>query len=375
MDTQTFPALAKLLENFRSGLRQFGYSEIQGLFRGRRDRDFKKKPANRLKLLQDAIREIQKKDVKHSGSDPGQIRFLLWERISSVLRAASKSDWDAEKIGRYVVSHLQARGDERLVCFPLFESVAPWRKQPQLYTLAHDVWLIEPSRSADRLLRQLEELLGSVTHEIKAEIRKIDDPSESELGALLSEPLLACRTRGFFSQRDYALWRYSMPLIALDNIKAVNKLDTSDDLALWYYMMKLGPPAWSKELQREWKSAHDDPIAIENGLTEPHHIVSIADGSRKVWSYDFNLKIKTISAVHWSSKVPEKTPPLLILPSLMNESITAKFINHGLHYVRDQRRTWTKDLLMPLPCGVMRHLIWKYGTGREASNKTIGHRF
>jgi hypothetical protein len=80
----------------------------------------------------------------------------------------------------------------------LFDSVAPWRKEPKLHPLAHGVWLIEPSRSVDRLLLHLEGLLGGVPTKMEAEIRKIDDPSESELGALLSEPLVACRTRGFF---------------------------------------------------------------------------------------------------------------------------------------------------------------------------------
>lgn len=329
--SQSFPHLGKLLGNLRSGLNQFGFSEIQDLLRGHRDRDFNKRAAQRLRLLQDAISEIQRQciDVTYS-PDPGHIRFLLWKRISRAIRANSNAEWNAEKIGQHIVAQLGAPDQERLVCIPLFDSVAPYSKEPKLHQLAHGVWLFEPPRSIDRLILHLSGLLGDLPLEMEAELRKINDPSSSEFGALLLEPLVACRTTGFFSQHDYGLWRYGLPLIALHNIVAVNNLDTSDDLALLYYMMKLAPPAWSDELRREWQSANDDPIAVENGLTEPHHIVSIADASRKVWSYDFRLKATSVSAVHWSSEVPAKRPPLLILPSLLDESTTAKLIKYGL---------------------------------------------
>jgi hypothetical protein len=180
------------------------------------------------------------------------------------------------------------------------------------------------------LILQLNALLGDIPSEIEAELRKIDDPSSSEFGALLWEPLVACRTTRFSSQRERSLWCYGAPLIALHNIVAVNNLDTSDDLRLLYYMMKLDPPAWSDELRREWKRATDDPIFVKNGFTEPHQVVSIADASRKVWSYDFYMKGRSVSAVHWSSEAPANRPPLLILSSLLDESITEKVIKYGL---------------------------------------------
>jgi hypothetical protein len=328
---QSFPHLAKLIGNLRSGLNQFGFSDIRGLLEGRRDRDFKKKAPQKLQFLQNAITEIQKKCIDLTYSpDASHIRFLLWKRISRAIRAKSNAEWDPEKIGQYVVAQLRAPDQERLVCIPLFDSVAPYSKEPKLHRLAHGVWLIEPPRSIDRLILQLNALLGDLPSEMEAELRKIDDPSSSEFGALLSEPLVACRTTRSSSQREYSLWRYGLPLIALHNIVAVNNLDTSDDLAPLYYMMKLAPPAWSDELRREWESANDDPIAVENGLTEPHQIVSIADASRKVWSYDFHLKGANVSAVHWSSEVPAKRPLLLILPSLLHVSTTAKLIKYGL---------------------------------------------
>jgi hypothetical protein len=116
----------------------------------------------------------------------------------------------------------------------------------------------------------------------------------------------------------------------LHNIVAVNNLDTSDDLALLYYMMKLASPAWAQDLRLEWERANDDSIALQNGLTEPHHIVSIADTSRKIWSYDLHLEDGTISPVHWSSGPLVNRPPLLILPSVLEESNTKKLIEYGL---------------------------------------------
>ena len=321
---QSFPRLSKLLTTLRSGLKQFGLSEIQDLLADRRDRDFKKKTAQRLSLLQDAITEIQKKCVDLTYSpDAGDIKFLLWKRVS-------KRDWDAERVGQYIVGQLRAPDQELLVCIPFFDSVAPWRKDPKFYPLAHGVWLIEPSRSVDRLLLHLEALLGDVPTEMEAEIRKIEHPSESELGALLSEPFVACRTRGVFSQYAHGLWRYGLPLIALHNIVAINSLDTSDNLALLYYMMKQSPPAWPEELSREWESATDHPFALEYGFTQPHDIVSVAHASRKIWSYDFKLKDGSISPVHWSSKLLANRPPLLILPSVLDESNTKNLIEYGL---------------------------------------------
>jgi hypothetical protein len=357
---QSFPQVAKFLGNLRSGLKQFGYSEIEDLLRARRDRDFKMKASKKFQLLQNTISEIQKKCVDLTYSpDPSQIKYLLWKRIS-------KHDWDAEKVGQYIVRQLRAPDQERLVCISLFTSVAPWRKEPKLHRLAHGVWLTEPSRSVDRLLLHLEALLGGVPTQMEAEIRKIDDASESELGALLSEPLVACRTRGSFSQYAHGLWRYGLPLIGLHNMVAINSLDTSDNLALLYYLMKLGPPAWREELRREWESANDDPIAVENGITEPHHIVSIADASRKIWSYDFYLKDETISPVHWDSQLLTNTPPLLILPSVLDESNTEKLINYGLQISQTpetdlDRRLAHAILMWTKASGVMQGWVWEGG--------------
>jgi len=325
----SFPRLSKLLGNFRSGLKQFGLSEIENLLRGRSDRDFNKKIRDKSQLLQDAIREIQKKDWKQS-PDPGQIRFLIWNRVLKAIRGNSKEAWNAENIGHSIVSELQAPEDERIVCIPLYGSVAPWRKNPKKIRLAYGIWLLEPPRSVERLIVHLEDVFGGLPTAIEEELRKIDDPLESEFAALLSEPLLACRIKGFFSQHAHGLWRCGLPLIALSNIVAVNNLDTSDNLALVYYMMKLAAPAWPEELQREWKTANDDPIALENGITEPHHIGSIADPTRKLWSFDFHLKEGTISPVHWSSEPLANRPPLLILPSLLDESKTETLIELGL---------------------------------------------
>jgi hypothetical protein len=329
--SQSFPRLAELLGNLRSGLKQFGYSEIQDLLVGRQDRDFKKKAAQKTRLLYDAITEIRNKclDLPYS-PDPGQIKFLLWKQITKTIQLRSKDAWDAEKIGQYIVSEVRAPDQERLVCIPLFDSVAPWRKESELHHLAHGVWLIEPSRSVDRLLLHLEALLGGIPAETEAEIRKINDPSESELGALLSDPLLVFRAQGIFSESKRGLWHYGLPLIALHNIVAVNRLDTSDDLALLYYMMKQAPPDWPEALRREWENATDDPIALINGVTEPHQLSSIAYASRKISSYDFHLKDGSISPVHWSSEHLENRPPLLILPSVLDESNTRKLIDYGL---------------------------------------------
>jgi hypothetical protein len=127
-----------------------------------------------------------------------------------------------------------------------------------------------------------------------------------------------------------------MPLLALRNIIDVNKLDTSNDLALLYYMMKLAHPAWSEKLRREWDVAHDDPIAFENGITEPHQIVSIADSFRKIWSYNFDLKDGTVSPIHWSSGFLTNRPPLLMLRSVLKESNTKKLIDYGLQLSQTQ---------------------------------------
>lgn len=71
---QSFPNLSKLLGNLRSGLKQFGLSEIEDLFRGRNDRDFRKKASQKLQLLQDAVREIQNKCIDLTyAPDPGHI--------------------------------------------------------------------------------------------------------------------------------------------------------------------------------------------------------------------------------------------------------------------------------------------------------------
>lgn len=323
--SQSFPDLTKLLVNLRSGLSQFGVSGILNLLQGSRDRDFNKKPAHKSRLVQNAITEIQKKCIILTYfPDDRQIRILLWKRISRAIRTKSSAEWNAEKIGQYIVAELRAADDERLICIPLFNSVTPLSKEPKLHRLAHGVWLIEPSHFVDRLILQLNALLSDIPSEIEAELRKIDDPSSSEFGALLWEPLVACRTTRFSPQRENSLWRYGLPLIALHNIVAVNNLDTSDNLELLYYTMKLAPPGWSAELRREWESATDDPIFVETGFTEPHEIVSIANSSRKVWSYDFYIKGRSVSAVHRSSEVLANRPPLLILPSLLDESITEK---------------------------------------------------
>ena len=333
--SQSFPRLAELLGNLRSGLKQFGYSQIQGLFVGRQDRDFKRKAAQKSRLLQDAITEIQNKCVDLAYCpDAGYIKFLLWKQISKTIGASSKDAWNADKIGQFVVSELRTPDQEKLVCIPLFDSVAPWRKEPKLYQLAHGIWLIEPSRSVDRFLLHLEALLGEVPTETEAEIRKINDPSESELGALLSHPLLVFRTQGIFSETKRGLWHYGLPLIALHNIVAVNRLDTSDDLAVLYYMMKQAPPAWTEELRNEWENATNDPIALENGVTEPHQLSSIAYASHKIASYDLQLKDGSISPVHWSSERLENRPPLLILLSVLDASNTKILIDYGLELVQ-----------------------------------------
>lgn len=326
---QSFPHLSKLLVNLRSGLKQFGLSEIEDLLRGRSDRDFNKKIRDKSHLLQDAIREIQKKDRKHS-PDPGQIKFLLWKRISKAIRVNSKEAWDAENIGHFILSELQGAEDERLVCIPLYGSVAPWRKEPdKRHQLSLGVWIFEPARSIERLIVHLEDVFGGLPPDIEGELRKIHDSPASEFDALISEPLLACRTKGRFSRRTLGLSRYGLPLIALHNIVTVNSLDTSDDLALLYYMINLAPPAWPQDLRLEWERTNDNPIALENGLTEPHHIVSAADASRKVWSYEFHLKDGIISPFHWDSEPLANRPPLLILSSLLEASTTARLIEHG----------------------------------------------
>jgi hypothetical protein len=333
--SQPFPRLAELLGNLRSGLKQFGYSQIQGLFVGRQDRDLKRKAAQKSRLLQDAITEIQNKCVDLAyRPDAGHIRFLLWKQISKTIGVSSKDAWNSEKIGQFVVSELRTSDQEKLVCIPLFDSVAPWRKEPKLYQLAHGIWLIEPSGSVDRFLLHLEALLGGVPTETEAEIRKINDPSESELGALLWDPLLVFRTQGIFSETGRGLWHYGLSLIALHNIVAVNRLDTSDRLEVLYYMMKQAPPAWTEELRNEWENATDNPIALENQVTEPHQISSITYASRKIASYDFHLKDGSISPVHWSSEHLEHRPPVLILPSVLDASNTKRLIDYGLELVQ-----------------------------------------
>jgi hypothetical protein len=141
-----FPHLSKLLGNLRSGLKHFGFSDIEDLLRGRRHRAFSKKTRDKSELLQDAIREIQRKSFKLKCSpDPGQITYLLWKRIS-------KQDWDAENVGGYVIAQLHASGHERLVCIPLYGSIAPWRKHSRPLRLSPGVWIIETPHSIDRLI-------------------------------------------------------------------------------------------------------------------------------------------------------------------------------------------------------------------------------
>jgi hypothetical protein len=305
--TLTFPHLSKLLGTLRSGLKDFGYSNIHDLFSGRRNRNPKKKShwEELLKLLHDATREIQTKVFKHAPADPGQIKLLLLNRISKAIRVNSKEVWGAENIGHSILSELQAAEDEQLVCIPLYGSVAPWRKEPDKRRLSPGVWIFEPARSIERLINHLEDLqpvFGRLSPVIVEELRKIDDSPATEFDALLSEPLVACLTKGRFSRRTLGLSRYGLPLIALHNVVTANRLDTSGDIALLYYMMNLTPPAWSQDLRLEWERATDDPIALENGFTEPHQIVSATDASRKVWFYEFHLRDGIISPVYWSSE-------------------------------------------------------------------------
>jgi hypothetical protein len=357
---QSFPNLSKLLGHLRSGLKQFGLSEIEDLLRGRNDRDFNKKISRKAPLLQNAIREIQNRCIDLTYTpDPGQIKFLIWQSLS-------KRYWDADNLGQHIVRQLRAPDQERLVCIPLYGSVAPWRAEPRLHHLSHGVWLIEPCRSVDRMIFNLTTLLGDLPTEIAAELTHIEEPLESEFAALLSIPLLACRTRGLFSRRERDLWLSAVPLITLFNIVDVNNLSTSDDLALLYYMMKLSPPAWREELREEWKSATDDPTAVENGLIEPHDIVWSAETSPKVWSYAFHLTDGRISPVQWSSELLAKRPFLLILPSVLDQSNTNRLIEYGVQLSQapatdlDRRlahavRIWTKAV------GYMQEWDWKGG--------------
>ncbi len=102
--------------------------------------------------------------------------------------------------------------------------------------------------------------------------------------------MIVCLTMGSFDQRVYILRQYGIPLVALDYIVAANCLDTSDDLSLWGYLTKSGPPAWDDKLQSEWFSRE-----TESGLLPPATHVSIADASRHVAFYSFSPYEKSIS--------------------------------------------------------------------------------
>ena len=145
MAAESFPKLKQLLQLLRSGLMNFGLNEIEELLRDSRDREFlKKAKEKKLNFLQEAITEIQRKCIDlQPKPDSGHIRFLLWKAISRASQFSSGTLGDAEQIGPSIVTQLRSLTDDRLICIPLFGSVAPWR-EPKMYQLATGVWLLDP---------------------------------------------------------------------------------------------------------------------------------------------------------------------------------------------------------------------------------------
>ncbi len=294
MAAESFPKLKQLLQHLRSGLMNFGLNEIYMLLRDYRDREFLKKAKGQLKFLREAITEIQRKCIDLQRTpDSGHIKFLLWRAIFRASRHSRGTLGDAEQIGISIVTQLHSLNDQRLICIPLFGSVAPWKKpkkNPKMYHLANGVWLLEPSMSIECLLVQLEGLLGNLPEEIAEQLKGIEDPMDSEYGALLYEPLIVLHYKGFFARNEYVITRFGIPLIALHNVVAINRLDSSDNLNLGGWMTKLDPPDWPDDLQVEWFSLHDPDFPF----TLPNERVSIAVKSKGVAEYEFNCSLKAL---------------------------------------------------------------------------------
>ncbi len=230
-----------------------------------------------------------------------------------------------------------------------------------MYPLAKGVWLIEPSISTENLLRHLEALLGDFPEEIAAQLNSIDEPTESEFCALL-EPLIACHSKGFFASNEYALRRFGIPLIALHNIVTINRIDSSDSLALWGWMTKSDSPHWPDDLQAEWFSLNDAP----NGLTLPHDRVSVVEASKRVASYELDCNAKRLNPVFWGPKGPGELPPLLILPSLLDYSLTSRLILYGqriseLPASELDRRIAHAVLIWTKACANAQEIDWEIG--------------
>ena len=179
--------------------------------------------------------------------------------------------------------------------------------------------------SIECLLVQLEGLLGNLPEKIAGQLKGIEEPIESEYGALLFEPLIVFQSKGFFAGTKHVIRTFGIPLIALHNVVTINRLDSSDDLYLGGWMAKLDPPDWPDDLQVEWFSLND-PDSI---MTFPHEHVSIAEKSKGVASYEFNYSSKSLTPCFWGSKAPPDLPPLLILPSLIDYSLTSRLIYYA----------------------------------------------
>jgi len=326
MPSQSFPSLENFLTNIKSGIKDFGLHEIDGLLSGRKDREFLKKTKLKQQLLNEAIKEIQVKcRIRlHRPPDPLRVKSLFWEAISLAVSLKSKGNWDTDKIGESIVAQLYTPGDEHLVCIPLWGSVGPFTKEPKCYRLASGVWLIEPTGSVESLLALIEGILRrNLPQEIKAKLNQIGNPRESEYGALVLAPMIACLTKGRMDQRGYLLSKCGIPLMALDNIVAVKNLDPWDKLQLGEYVRQPSLTARDDKLASEWLSRNPDSSLFPlTSYTNAHASLHIA------W-YEFRPHEKDISLASASSVARQSLPPLLILPSLLDSSRTEGLIEYG----------------------------------------------
>jgi hypothetical protein len=366
MGDSRFPKLSVLLRNLKSGIKDFCREDIYDYLRERDDQEFNKKTKHLRGLFEDAFAEVKLAcaDLPHP-PDVGHIRYLVWRALPR--RSSAKANWDADLIGDQVVTQLRARKQDRLVCIPLRESTAPWRRVPTMHALADGIWLVEPCGEPEHLVTKLTELLESTPPGLATSLAAIGEPMTSELGALLLDPLLVLRTAGWRSRCEYRARRFGIPLLGLHNIVHVNQLTTSRDTILWSYMTRYGNIGWSDVLRKEWESLSDTTDSQRfAAICDPFDQVSISEGSRGISEYTIDTRSGKIESVTWSSGTPPKLPPLLVLPSLLQREQTSKLLafSDGLaadtvsdldRRIRHALTMWSKA------CECAQQLEWEFG--------------
>jgi hypothetical protein len=361
-----FPELARFLGQLRGDIKKFDIRAIHDLLYGRQDRSFVKKAKSKLEHLNRVVEEIRGlcKTLDHP-ADGLHIRSVLWTEIC----ANPKLDWDAELIGKFIVSELEAPELVKLMCILLPGSASPRRKVPHMYPLSKNVWLLEPtindekSRRSDELIRKLGELLPNLPDEVVADVRAIEDPFHSTFGGLFVHPMVAYRTNSRISERGYCLRRFGIPMIALHTMVVANELNASDDISFMSYVrpgLAKGGALWGssscpEKFLNEWntlsdgkdrkdgawpvysKTEHDfEPVILgppregdwsNMGLSESCSFVFSSLPWFRMAGYEIDVEMTRINCFHAFKEFPNQPSHFLILPSLI--PLTNKLIEAG----------------------------------------------